>query len=457
MRSLTPSIAAPAVIGALVAAIAALLLCGAQPLLAQDEFTVTAEPTAGLEDDDVVVVTLAGTPAGEGVYVRQCIAGVGDQRPTTCNGTGVWATLPAGLPQTPDGSFGPAEGTIELPVAVTFGDVDCTAVQCGVFTRRDHNDGTDTTLDRWIPITFAAGAPGGARSVTRVEGPDRHATAAAAAETFTEATTAYVAVGHAFADALAAGPAAIGDSAPLLLVASDAVPATTRAALEQLAPERIVLLGGPGVISDRVETELSAIAPTTRRAGADRFATAAAVSAASWPDGATDVFVASGLTHADALGGGAGAGAYAAPLLLVAPDALPAPTRSELERLSPARITILGGEGSVSPAVQQALNEIAPTTRIAGTSRDDTAANVATTLWPAGTRTAVVVNGDGFADALSAAALAGLREAPVLLVTRDTVPSPTADALTTLGVTNVIVLGGPSAVSDAVLDALAAG
>ena len=145
------------------------------------------------------------------------------------------------------------------------------------------------------------------------------------------------------------------------------------------------------------------------------------------------------------------------PLLLVATDTVPEATRAELERLSPSRITILGGQSSVSAAVQQELNGIAPTTRIAGTSRFDTAATVATTLWSSGTRRAVVVNGEGFADALSAAPLAGLFGGPVLLVTRDTAPRETLDALDQLGVTTVTVLGGPGVVSDAVLDALVGG
>ena len=427
------------------------------PAAAQDEFSLTVEPTVGLAEADTVTVTLAGTPSGQGLYVRQCIAPVGEERPTVCDGTGSWATLPPGLPGTPDGSLQPSQGSFDFPVAQAFGDVDCTAVQCGIFTRRDHNAPNDTSLDRWVPITFAAGVPGGARAVERVQGSDRFITAAAAAGSVDEAAVAYVANGTGFADALAGGPAAILDGGPLLLVEADAVPAATSDALAELAPERIVLLGGEGAIGTAVEQELAAIAPTSRRSGADRWATAAAVSAATWPDGATDVLVASGIDHPDALSGGAGAGMLGAPLLLVANDSVPAATRAELERLSPSRITILGGPSSVSAAVQQELNGIAPTTRIAGTSRFDTAAAVATTLWSSGTRRAVVVNGEGFADALSAAPLAGLFGGPVLLVTRDTAPQETLDALDRLGVTTVTVLGGPNVVSDAVLDTLAGG
>lgn len=427
------------------------------PTLAQeDEFTLAVDPTSGLEAEDTLTITLAGTPSGQGLYVRQCNAPVGEDRPTSCNGTGMWATLPAGSPAIGD-TFAPSAGTFELDVAQVFGDVDCTVVQCGIHTRRDHNDGADTSLDRFVPITFAAGAPGGRRSVTRVEGGDRYATAAGTTDGFAAGGTAYVAQGEAFADALAGGPAAIVDGAPVLLVGGGGLPEATRSALEALAPEEIVVLGGTSAVSAAVEAELASIAPTVRRTGADRFATAAAVAAATWPGTVTDVFVASGTDFPDALAGGAAAGAYGSPLLLVTQEGVPASTRAEIERLSPQRITILGGESSVSAAVQQELNALAPTTRLSGPDRFATAATIARSLWSSGTRNAVVVNGQGFADALAAAALAGLEDGPVLLVARDVAPQATLDALAQMGVTDVTVLGGPAVVSDAVLEALAGG
>ena len=107
--------------------------------------------------------------------------------------------------------------------------------------------------------------------------------------------------------------------------------------------------------------------------------------------------------------------------------------------------------------MQQELNALAPTTRLSGPDRFATAATIARSLWSSGTRNAVVVNGQGFADALAAAALAGLEDGPVLLVARDVAPQATLDALAQMGVTDVTVLGGPAVVSDAVLEALAGG
>ena len=245
------------------------------------------------------------------------------------------------------------------------------------------------------------------------------------------------------------------EGGPLLLVTPDAVPAETRQELERLAVERIVVLGGPSAVGAQVEEQLTAIAPVTRLAGESRFGTAAAIARHAWPDGAQDVLVATGADFADALAGGAAAGAFAAPVLLVTRDAIPAETAAELDRLAPQRITVLGGTAAVSPEVEAQLNDVAPTVRVAGDSRFATAANLAQQLWSGGATTVLVATGETFPDALAAAANAGHRRAPILLVTRDTAPVETLAALDALGAGTVVVAGGAATISEAVAGQLA--
>ncbi len=96
----------------------------------------------------------------------------------------------------------------------------------------------------------------------------------------------YVATGENFPDALAAAPAAALGRAPILLVAKDSIPTATADELMRLDPDRIVIVGGTGVISPAVETALGAYAPTVDRiAGADRYQTAAEISKATFPQG----------------------------------------------------------------------------------------------------------------------------------------------------------------------------
>ena len=63
---------------------------------------------------------------------------------------------------------------------------------------------------------------------------------------------------------------------------------------------------------------------------------------------------------------------------------------------------------------------------------------------------AIIANGITGVDALSATALAGALECPILLASFDYLPSATEQALKTLGVTKPILVGGTSALSEEV-------
>jgi glucose/arabinose dehydrogenase len=106
---------------------------------------------------------------------------------------------------------------------------------------------------------------------TRVAGADRYGTAAAlSAATFTAPqSTAYLATGLAFADALAAGAA----NRPLLLVPGDCVPPTTKAELDRLNPSEAVVLGGTRAVDAHVEALGSCPSIQTATATATRIAT----------------------------------------------------------------------------------------------------------------------------------------------------------------------------------------
>ena len=97
--------------------------------------------------------------------------------------------------------------------------------------------------------------------------------------------------------------------------------------------------------------------PYARTAGADRFATAVALSAGA-PTGGV-VLVATGSSFADALAGGPAAAAKKAPVLLVSRDELPSATRQRLVELKPQQIVVLGGPAAVSDAVVAQLDGLA--------------------------------------------------------------------------------------------------
>lgn len=202
-------------------------------------------------------------------------------------------------------------------------------------------------------IGTAANAP-----VTRLAGGDRYATAAAIAGEFTAPDIVFVASGEQFADALAGAARAGALDAPVLLVRPNQLPPATAAALTALAPSQIRLLGGEGAVSAAVATALGGYGAVTRIAGDDRYATAAAITA-DYPSAQTG-YLASGLEWPDALAGGALAAATGQPLLLSRHASIPTVIGTELQRLRPTRVVLLGGEAAVAPAIVTALHELLP-------------------------------------------------------------------------------------------------
>ena len=97
-----------------------------------------------------------------------------------------------------------------------------------------------------------------------------------------------------------------------------------------------------------------------RYAGANRFATAASISAHTFSPGVDVAYVAYASNFPDALAGAAAAGTVRGPVLLAATNLpLNASTAAELTRLQPKRIVVLGGTGVISDAVLNALKPYA--------------------------------------------------------------------------------------------------
>jgi putative cell wall-binding protein/uncharacterized protein YkwD len=194
-------------------------------------------------------------------------------------------------------------------------------------------------------------------------------------------------------------------------------------------------------------------AESVRIAGADRYATAAALSAASFVPGVPIAYVATGSNFPDALAAGPAAAQTGGPVLLVKQNEVPSATANELARLQPARIVVLGGLGAISDLVANGLAPYATSqhvVRISGADRFVTAAMISQAHFAAGTPIVYVATGANFPDALAGGAAAGLQGGPILLVTANTVPAATAAELQRLHPATIVVLGSGAIISDAV-------
>ncbi len=186
--------------------------------------------------------------------------------------------------------------------------------------------------------------------VVRIAGADRYETSATlASERFSAGLSkAYVARGDDFADALSVGAAAANRGSPVLLVERGSVPAPIRSALESLAPDQVVVSGGPAVITDDVLLALEGIAAdVTRVFGIDRYETARAIAAATFDDSAVAI-VANGLNFPDGLSSIPMAARQGAPLLLTQARCAPDPTVLAAEALGVSLAFAVGGPAVVS-------------------------------------------------------------------------------------------------------------
>lgn len=308
-----------------------------------------------------------------------------------------------------------------------------------------------------LAVLLAVAAPpaSAAPAFFRQSGGDRYGTAAAvSSKAFPSgADNVFLASGTSFPDALAGASFAAAAKGPILLVRRDALPNATDEELDRLQPKVITLLGGPSAVSDALGQAVAQYASVEVRriAGADRWETAAAISN-GFVAPVDTVYVASGVNYPDALAGGAAiGGTTGGPVLLVEPNAIPAATAAELTRLKPNNIFVLGGPSAISDAVMDALAPYAPNLPIrrSGADRYGTAVQVANAFTTA--PVVYLARGDAFADALAAGAAAGFRKGPILLVPHDCIPFDVDLAIQRLNPTEVIVLGGTSALSDAVL------
>ncbi len=236
----------------------------------------------------------------------------------------------------------------------------------------------------------------------------------------------------------------------------------------------------------------SAVSIPNRIGGSDRYETSAkiagilssctewavVVSGTSYPDALSANYLAGALT--------ANAGyAYKVPVLSVAADSLPASIVAYLKSAGVKNVYIVGGPAAVSNAVLTALQGLAATRctgtnagsssspgssqkvkveRVAGADRYATNGAVialgAQTFTgtrnilqletqQTGKRTAIVATGASFADAL-AAGPASYNGIPLILTDGAALSASATSALTSNGITQVILIGGAAAVSDQV-------
>ncbi len=147
-----------------------------------------------------------------------------------------------------------------------------------------------------------------------------------------------------------------------------------------------------------------------------------------------------------------------APVLLADSNSLTTATTNELKRLGAKKVFLVGGEGVLGNGVINSLKNIGVTnvTRLGGSSRYDTALQVAKYIDANiyDISEVFLVYGEGEADALTAGAISGQKNIPILLTGTKSMNSQVKSFLSAESLKNAYVIGGEGVISGNVLNEL---
>lgn len=213
---------------------------------------------------------------------------------------------------------------------------------------------------------------------------------------------------------------------------------------------------GDGSMYHRPEPSESALTNQEvfyRLAGQNRNETAIEVSNQGWSYGASTVVLARNDDFPDALSGAPLAHGLNAPILLTDSKTLSPETRTEIERLAPRYIVLLGSEGALSREIEEELGKKYEVIRLGGTDRYETSAQIAEYMKERELiqePKAVLAYGENFPDALAVSSFAAYQEIPILLTPHDELPNAVQDSLAQLKVKQTVIVGGTGVVSEKV-------
>ena len=235
---------------------------------------------------------------------------------------------------------------------------------------------------------------------------------------------------------------------------------------------------GAAVAADSSTQAAAAEPAVTRLAGADRYATAAAIARAAYPAsnspvGSADVVIARGDAFPDALSGVniAGSAAQGAgPVVLTGRDQLPAAGAGVIDYVGADNAVIMGSADVVGAGVETQVKSqvegLGAVSRVQGADRYETNWSSFARAYNAegdaparvdGQGTAFLVSGTSFADAISAGSVSFSQRVPLLMTDPASLSDTVKQALAyRRDIGQVVVVGGPQAVSEQVVSQLRA-
>ncbi|HSQ87293.1 family 10 glycosylhydrolase [Romboutsia sp.] len=190
--------------------------------------------------------------------------------------------------------------------------------------------------------------------------------------------------------------------------------------------------------------------------GNDRYDTAAKIGQEGWKTGADTVILTNGYSVVDGVTATPLATSNNAPILLVEKGKIPDVTKTELKRLNPKNLIVIGGQSVVEEKVITDAKSILPgvvTKRIGGIDRYETSLLIAkeiSTLVPI--NKVYVTGGYGEADSLSIASKAGEEKQPIILAQKESITNDIYNWLKSKNLEDAYFIGGSQVLSDKVIE-----
>lgn len=289
---------------------------------------------------------------------------------------------------------------------------------------------------------------------TRIAGENRHETAIEISRnTFDKADTVVLVSGSNFADALTAQPLTSIVDGPLLLSGSGENQRAVLEEIQRLGAKNIIVVGGENSVSED-ELDIFEDISIERTAGLDRYDTAEKVARLVLEQSGNKgkVIIADGRNYPDALTISPYATKEGLPILLSENNNLSEGQKSLIDEYSIKEALIIGGLNSVGSEIEKLFDT---SSRIGESDRYETAKLIAEKFFK-NSDEVFIASGENFPDALAVSYYAARKNAPVLLVQKDSMPKGTAEYLYENDVEKVVVIGGPSTISENAIQELIA-
>lgn len=279
---------------------------------------------------------------------------------------------------------------------------------------------TSLTFVFFTPLLISASPL--AYPIDRLSGQDRVDTALSISQKgWTSAQTVILCEYDDFPDSIASTPFAVSQNAPILLTQGDSIDPRVIKELERLKPQKVILLGGVGVLKPSIEKELEQLNSQIkweRIGGTDRYETSILLAKRVNSD---SLILANGDDFPDALSAASFAGIKQIPIVLTS-KTLPDSVLKHLRENQPQHLIVIGGEG-VIPSGALTNNNVKVETRLGGQDRYETNAKVISFVDDTYEADDLfLASGITFPDAVAGTVLAAKYKAPLLLTEKEDIP-----------------------------------